>query len=183
MATPAWMLCQDLIVRIREEFVSETIETLDEEVKAGRMNIVGKLVTSEEGMEDAERKLFVINNIAEQIGAINREYHEYVDNAIAGGKDAAKIDEFRKFLLAASKIAMLVGYNRALGDWLEDTGMRMRDASVEWILEMTVDSEIRMEVLEFVVMDRKVLGSGLFTEAEISAMRKAIDSYKKRSGI
>lgn len=174
---PAWMLCEDILEKAREELVSEAVRTLEAEEEAGRVSVAGGMVTAQEGMEDAERKLFIIGNIADRIGEISAAYHDYADraaNAAAGG--AARIDDFRRFMLAASKIAMLVGYSRTLGGWIEDVGMHMKERTIREVLEGTLDSEDRLEALEFVVSGKETLFKGMFGDSELREMEGAVRS-------
>ncbi len=175
------MLCEDILERAREEMVSEAVRTLEMEEKAGRVSVAGRMVAAREGMEDAERKLFVIGNIADHMEEISGAYYGYVERAgDAAAAGAARIDDFGRFVLAASKIAMLVWYSRTLGDWIEDVSMHIKERTVMEVLEGTLGSEGRLEVLEFVISGKETLFKGIFDDKELREMDGAV---RARHGI
>ena len=176
---PAWMLCQDLLLRMKEACISEAIETLDNEVKNKRMKIEGDLVTAEEQSGALEKNLFIIKNITEHEGEMIDRYSNSIREMSSGEhindpRIVERIEELKKAILAIVKIATLSRYSSLFEEWMDDVGYHTKEQKIEDVLSATLQHGSRAEALEFFVKNKK-LSSG-FTQEEIDALVKALNT-------
>ncbi len=182
--TPAWLLCQDILIRGKEELVSEAIETLDGEMKGKRMDIIGDLVTASEETGGIERKLFIINNIMEHERDIWEKYNASIDALETrpesmSPKTVERIEELKKFLLAITQISMLMKYSRVLDQWFEDIGLHFKEKDPVKIFSDTINGEHRLEALQFLTTSKRMAAERLFSAHELSIMKEATGKYRQ----
>ncbi len=178
-STPAWMLCQDMLLRAKEAFIEEAIETLDKEIEAKRVDVKGNLVTSEEESGSLEKKLFIINNIA----ASEQEIIDRHTSAIRElernpgqltSQTIERIESLKKFLLAVAKISALTEYGAVFEEWADDVGHHTKEASAEKVLKSTISKDSRVGASEFLLKNKKI--SAIFSEGELDSIRKALSA-------
>jgi hypothetical protein len=179
---PAWLLCQDICARAQEELTSQAIETLDREIEAKRLKIDGHLVTADEGTNEIEKKLFVIGKIVDGEQEIYNNYMgmisklENSENELTG-KLVERIEELKRFLLAVSTISILMRYSKLFRNWFEDIGHHFKENSAENILFKTMNPS-RLEALEFITKNKRIIFENLFSENELNIMMNAAVKFK-----
>ncbi len=173
----AWIICEDLLVKVKAELANEAILTLQNEVKAGRMKVEGRLVSSEVPSDD-ERDLFVANEIAKDSATMLRDYGRYI--ADREGKpgispeEVEKIESAKKLMLAVEEISTLMHYRRVTEEWiLEIEGIPDIDDPVK-ILVSTIHGkeDDRFLVLDFTLKRKSIKEEKIFAEEE----RKILES-------
>ncbi len=175
----AWIVCEDLLVKVKAELANEAIITLQKEVKAGRMKVGGKLVSSEVSSDD-ERDLFVANEIAKESETMLHDYARYIkekesDKAKLTPDDVEKIDNAKKLMLAVEEIAMLIHYRMVTEEWiLEIEEMPNIDDPAKLLAStMHGKEDDRYSVLDFMLKRKSIKDEGIFTDEERKTMEDA----------
>jgi hypothetical protein len=177
----AWIMCEDLLVKVKTELANEAIITLQKEVQAGRMKVEGKLVSSIETQSDAERDLFVANEIAAESDKMLQSYSDYIkekeskpENLTA--EDVQKIEIAKKLMLAVGEISLLIRYRVVAEEWiLEIEGIPTINDPTE-LLAHTIHGkeDERFNVLDFALKRKSLIEEEIFTDNEREMMSKAL---------
>ena len=177
----AWIVCEDLLVKVKAELANEAILTLQNEAKAGRMKVEGRLVSTEVPSDD-ERDLFVANEIAKESAAMLRDYGRYiVQNEGKPGitpEEVGKIENAKKLMLAVEEIATLIHYRTVTEEWiLEIEGMPDIDDPVE-ILSSTIHGkdDDRFSVIDFILRRKSIREEKIFTGEERKMLESALNA-------
>jgi len=186
----AWIICEDLLVKLKTELANEAIITLQKEVKAGRMKIEGSIIPKNETQSDTERDLFVANEIAAESEKMLHGYANYINGKESGpgrltADEVVKIETAKKLMMAVQEISILINYRAVTEEWiLEIEGIPTINDPVK-ILASTMhgkDDE-RFHVLDFAVRRRSLIDEEIFTPQERnmmeSALKMADTSYSK----
>ena len=176
----AWIICEDLLVKVKAELANEAIITLQNEVKAGRMKVNGKLVSTEVP-SDAERDLFVANEIAKESETMLHEYSRYIkdkeaDRPKLAPGDVEKIENAKRLMLAVEEIAMLIHYRTIAEEWiLEIEGIPNIDDPAR-LLSSTMHGkdDTRFSVLDLALKRKSLIKERIFTEKEREIMLEAL---------
>lgn len=169
--TPAWMVCVDMLNRLKRELVTEAIDTLEREIEAGRVDIKGSLITLPDQPSEVEMKLFVIGKMIGGIDEIRHNYAKYASEIETKGEKAtsAEIENFersRKFIFAVEKISMLIHYSNMFDEWINDASMMVGTADGAKIIKETAKSKERKELVAFVLKNRTVVDEEILTREE-----------------
>ena len=113
---PAWILCNDLLIKLKNELANEAILAAEREIKEGRMDVKGSVITQPDQQSEGENLLFVVNNLIGERDGIHERYDPYIkelqDNPSKfDSKTAQRIESLRKFLLAVDEIYTLMHYS------------------------------------------------------------------------
>lgn len=159
----AWLLCEDLLVRIRGELISEALELLQKEIKEGRVAINGTLPGSQDsGASDTE--FFVIRRLIAERPGIMERYSAYVGRMPGKRLDDTEVhemEELKRFLSAIDGLALLVRLADVFGAWAGDMADAMDMKSVEDVLKATSQLRVeRGEALSTLLTDETFLKSG-----------------------
>lgn len=176
----AWIICEDLLVKVKAELANEAIITLQNEVKAGRMKVQGNLVSSEVS-SDEERDLFVANEIANESEKMLHDYSNYISekeknsSSLTPG-DVEKIEAAKKMMLAVEEISLLIGYRTVTEEWiLEIEGIPTIDDPVKLLAStMHGNEDHRFAVLDFTLNRKGIVKEKIFSDHERKMMEDAL---------
>ncbi len=176
----AWIICEDLLVKVKAELANEAIITLQKEVKAGRMKVSGNLVSTE-APSDEERDLFVANEIAKESEAMLRGYAVYInqkesDRGNLTAEDVEKIENAKRLMLAVEEITLLINYRVVAEEWiLEIEGIPQIDDPVKLLAStMHGKDDHRFAVLDFALRRKSLMEEKIFSDSERSMMEAAL---------
>lgn len=176
----AWIICEDLLVKVKAELANEAIITLQREVKAGRMKVSGRLVSAE-ASSDEERDLFVANEIAKESETMLRDYARYIkekesDRPRITSEEVEKIDNAKKLMLAVEEIATLIHYRTVTEEWiLEIEGIpNINDPTRLLASTMHGKEDERVSVLGFMLKRKSIKDEKIFAEEEREVMERAL---------
>ena len=171
---PAWLTCQELLIKMKEALVSEAIRVLHRELEAGRIKLNANWVNTEAPDEELKRDLLLLNKLSAEAPEMLRVQSEYVGAAErAGAADAdtvARIEAVKKLSLAVSYISLLMGRARVLEDWLSEIEGKPAGANAYALLSGSLNSD-RLETIAF-VMESRGVSEGLFSEDESGLLRR-----------
>ncbi|MEM0201840.1 MAG: hypothetical protein QXR73_01535 [Candidatus Micrarchaeaceae archaeon] len=178
---PAWLYCQDILLSIKEELIAEALDTLDQEIKEKRIDIKGSMVTAQEGSEDIEKKMFVIDNLRHRADEIRDRYKSYMsisesDKAKLEPDFVERLESMRKFLLAVTQVSMLMDYSDIFNEWANDMDHSPKMQSPVDMLASTIGEDGRYDALEFASKRQKLMEYLGEQDAEI--VRQALIKQK-----
>ncbi len=178
MSVAAWMQCEDMLNKIREELILEAVDTLHAEAAAGRIDIKGNVVTTPDKSGDLERDMFVINNLLEHESEMREKYTMYITEKESSGElDAyavGRIEELKKFLLALTEITTLMHYSHQVNAWIEDARkLSSMDDPVKIIAATMAHNEPRIELLAFVLKRKAFVKEEVLTDEERGILERA----------
>ena len=186
-AVPTWLYCQDILLSIKEELVAEALDTLEQEIKEKRIDIQGSMVTAQEGSEDVEKKMFVIDNLRHRADEIRERYKSYMsikdsDKAKLDPEFVGRLESMRKFLLAVTQISMLMDYSDIFNEWASSMDRGPKGVKPADLLASTIDEDGRREAMEFAAGSKKIME--YLGEEDAGIVKEAIASHKgaKSSG-
>lgn len=172
---PAWMLCEDIMTRLKDELVLEAVDMLHDEMKAGRMDMKGYVSLLPDKSNELQRDMYMINELIRREPEIIEHYRPLLDG-IDEEKDPKKVamaEGLMKFMLSVKAISTLMRLSSIAGMWAEDTGRYSNSDQLEEIMVKTARmDEERMEVLDFVLSRKKFLDSEALTPHEIGILKK-----------
>src|SRR5208283_2497604 len=118
----AWIVCEDLLVKVKTELANEAIITLQREVKEGRMKVQGSVIPKNEMQSDAERDLFVANEIAAESEKMLQSYADYIGSKESRpdkltAEEVQKIETTKKLMMAVQEISILINYRAVTEEW------------------------------------------------------------------
>lgn len=183
---PAWIICQDLVLKIKEELKNQAIIALENEIKEGRMKINGQVMTLDPENKEEERSMFLISNLIEHRAEMIRRYSDYISKNEAKGdlkpQDIINIESIKKLMLAINKIAMLIGYSNLLGMVYNDIGMKVRQETPSKILvELSKDYPDLSELLDFVLSYKPITDAGLLSQSDKIIIKEALVQMPKEN--
>ena len=174
--SPAWMVCEDLISRIKGELMHEAVELLHKEIGAGRIKVDGGLVTALEGTSEAEQDSFILGKLVAEEPMLMERYANYL-SAVGENSEpelVARIEELKKFLLAVSHISILVRHANSFSAWFEDAGKQVKISDPSEIFHLTaIGSKERKEALEYVANSKSFSKMTAFSEKDLGTVKKA----------
>lgn len=182
----AWIICQDLVLKIRDELKNQAIATLDNEIKEGRMKVNGQVLTLDPENKEEERSMFLISNLIEQHEEMIRGYSDYISKNEARDdlkpQDILNMESIKKLMLAMKKIVMLMGYSNLLGMVYNDIGMKVRQETPSKILvELSSDYPDLPELLNFVLSYKPIAEAGLLSQSDESIIKDALAQIPKEN--
>ncbi len=176
---PAWIDCEAMLVKMREELLDAAIKILNKEIEAGHIKVNGSALFSSEESSDVEQAMYLINNLIDDSGRLHKEYNDYLMKSEGKKLDEAsakKFEELQKFVLAVEQINMLMDYSNVLSSWAEVANKLIRARGNEEILKLTVASnEERRSVLEFFVNNKSTY-SEVLTSEELEMIKRVISA-------
>ncbi|MCL5099554.1 MAG: hypothetical protein M1158_00290 [Candidatus Marsarchaeota archaeon] len=179
---PAWILCSDLLIKLKNELANEAIAVLEGEIKAGRISIGGSVITQPDEQSDGENKLFVVNNLINDRVAMHEKYDfliaEFESNPSKfDGKTAERMEGLKKFVLAVDEMRMLMAYSQMMDRWAEETTHHVRENSISEIIRATMQDDAgRREALRFVLSLKSFIKESILSEQERQELAQAISS-------
>ncbi|MDE1855149.1 MAG: hypothetical protein KGH57_02405 [Candidatus Micrarchaeota archaeon] len=174
--TPAWMVCDAIISKMRDELLSQAVSVMRDQLDRKRISLEGQLpAMSEEGGEK-EKDAFLLSQIVKEHENIERRFSEYIDQAHVGKDSLQRIDELQKFLLELRQIVMLNDYSKACESWMADAEKELKEEAPDVLLAKTIkkDTRLRGEILKHVLKDKSIIEGGVFSDDERSIMENAL---------
>jgi len=176
--TPAWMACDDILTRIKDELILEAIDILHEEINAKRLVIEGYSPVVLERSEEMQRDIYLINNLMARAEEISKNYGKYFDsNAPAADADPIRIEELKRFLMSISGIRFLMDTAKVFESWSSDTGRYYAEKDPASIIRKTMGTGTEREkALEYILKSKKMLENEAVTEQELAMLKKAYET-------
>ena len=171
--TPAWMVCANLLNKIKSEFVTEAMEELDNQVAKKNIDIKGGLITLPERPEETDMKMFVIRKLLSEAGKIREMYSDAAMSEINDSKGVEQRERSRIFLLGVEKIVLLMHYESLIDGWSYDVGKMAYTKNAADIIRGTANSE-RMELIRFVLGSKTMIRENVLTEEERDILGSAV---------
>ncbi len=179
--SPAWILCEDLLVRIKEELISEAMRALDRELKSGNIKVNGSLITSAEQDKENEQSLFLINHLIKERQSMHERYNRYMSesNERYDAETISRIDALKRFMLSVDAIALLMDYVNVIDSWIKDISIEVKPSSISDILTKTSESnDKRRELIDFVSKRRRFLDEHVVGSEEYAILSKIAQSQR-----
>ncbi len=176
---PAWMLCEDMITRLKDELILEAIDMLHEELKAGRVDISGYVSLLPDKPDELQKDMYIIGNLVQRESEIEAMYGPLIANA-PNEKDPRKVERMeglRKFMLSVRAISTLMRLSEVAGEWAQSTGRYSRYVNIGEILSRSMQEDgARCELVDFVLSSVRFLRSEALTGDEIGIVKQARSS-------
>jgi hypothetical protein len=171
-----WMACEDIITRLKDELVLEAIDILQDEIKAGRMDIKGYVSLLPDRSDEIQRNMYIINNLRMREHEIVEQYRPYLGEMEERDPDKLKrMEDLKKFVLSVGAISTLMRFSDVAGVWADDTGRYPDLDDTEEIMVNTIrGAEDRIEVLEFALSSSKFMKSEAISDEEAAMLRRAL---------
>ena len=173
---PAWMLCEEMITRLKDELILEAIDILHEELKAGRIEISGFVPLLPDKHDELQKDMYMIGNLVQREAEIEAQYGPLVDDA-SNGKDPERVarrEELWKFILSVRAISTLMRLGEVAREWAQDTGQYSGQRNMNDILSRSMNKQsARCELVDFVLSSRRFCKSEALTDDEIGIIRQA----------
>src|SRR5271167_1748135 len=106
----AWLLCEDIFNRIKNELITQAMDTLQIAIDAKIIEVSGSLVTLPDKPGETEMQMFIINRLVGEKDSILERYKAHM--AIEPDKNdpnaVIQKERLKKFLLCVEQISMLM---------------------------------------------------------------------------
>ena len=174
---PAWLVCDGILSKARDELLSQAIRTMREQVEKKRLSLEGEPVSVNEAASQQEKDMYFLEQLVQERERMEKRFAEYIEAASIGEKDRARIDELQRFLLALKQIALLHRYSGVCGAWLVDAERELREPEPAMLLAGTASRVIpeRKEVLAYLATNKELENERVFTDQEKSIIKKALE--------
>lgn len=183
---PAWLACEDILTRTKDELVLEAIDILRSEMKAGRIDIKGYVAALPEKGQELEQDLFIVNNLIARAPEIREQYKSYLkseaDGKITDPETIARGEGLRRFLMSVDAIDLLMKFSRAFGMWADDVGIysTLKDPVDIMVKTANMDDD-RIEALEFTLASKTFEKNEALSNEERQVLEETL-ANSKRSG-
>ncbi len=172
--SPAWMLCEELMVKVKEAMVSEAIRVLHEEIDSGRIKLNAGWVNTESQTEELERAMFLINRLVEEAPKMLEAQSKYIaaaeaQDAKADAKTIENIESMKRLGMAVSYISALIGHVGVIDGWIKGIGNVPHINDMESVLKETLNEE-RLNTVKFIIAT-KALSRDLLSEDEARLLK------------
>lgn len=176
---PAWLVCEDIFGRIKTELITQAMDTLQEAINSKVIEINGSLMTQPDRSSDTEMRMFIINKLLEEKENIIARYGSHADtdkNVATTPEEVRQRERLRKFLFAVEQISLLMDYSKQFDEWMNDISMQVSAPDPGSVLKNTVKgSNHRIELMNYVLSNRKMGTENILTETEREMIKKAIE--------
>ena len=177
---PAWIMAQDLLTKLKYEFANREISLLYDEIKAGRVDFKGALVTDPDKSNENEKYAFMISHLIEERSKIHEMYDSYLKDAdnINDPNLLSRVEGLKKFILAVDSIAVLEDYKKEMDDWILDASLSITDSNPSDIIYNTLlNSPKRQEIAEFSITN-PYFKNEVLSKDEYALIKNAYDKAK-----
>lgn len=180
--TPAWIICQDILVKAKEEFMTEALEMLERSIEEGNIAISGYVLSDPEKHQEQERNLFVLNQIVSRHDEMHKRFASELSALESrGARDAMTIraiEKLKRFLLTLTKITTLVEYSKEIDEWINDVGMMVSAGNPsDVILGSAENYSVRKAILAQLTKNAGRLYERIFSAGE----RRILDDAYNRA--
>ena len=180
---PAWLVCEDILTRVKDELILEAVDILRKEMKEGRIDIKGYVAALPDKGQELEQDLFMVNNLISNANDIRSQYKAYLEKESKGGIDSPEViargEGLRRFLMAVDAIEMLMHLSRGYGMWADDTGVysSLKDP-VDVMRKSAMLDEGRAEALRFVLSSKSFASSEALENDEVQVLEETYEWIK-----
>lgn len=176
--------CEDLLIRIKNEFVSMAMVVLDKEIKRGTIKLNGSIISPTDKNKENEEFLFIINNLIKERESIHKKYDNLLslptDNLTS--KIVNRTESLKKFLLTIDTIYILINYSNIIDSWIKDVLMDINGDSIEGILKNTINCNIhRIEAFDFIANRNDFIEQKVINELEFTIIKNITKSQIKNN--
>jgi hypothetical protein len=173
---PAWLVCDGILSKARDELLSQAIRTMYEQVERKRLSLEGEPLSVNESTSQHEKDMYFLEQLLQERERMEKRFAEYIEGASIGEKDRARIDELQQFLLALKQISLLYTYSGVCDAWLVDAEKGLRETEPAALLASTaaLGAPERKDVLAYLASSRELEGEGIFTDQEKGIIKKAL---------
>ncbi len=172
--TPAWMVCTDLLNKIKSELVTEAMEELDNQIAKKNIDIKGALITLPERPGETDMKMFVIRRLLSEAKKIREMYSETATTSdVNDSRIVEQRERSRIFLLGVEKIVLLMHYESMIDSWSYDVGKMAGMENAVEIIRGTASAE-RTDLIRFVLGSKTMIKENVLAEDERSILESAI---------
>lgn len=163
------ILCEDLLIRIRDEFVSMAMVILDKEIKKGTIKLNGSIMIPTDKNKENEEYLFMMNNLIRERKSIHEKYDIFLSSNTDNQTSQAinRKESLKKFLMTVDTIYILMNYSDIINSWIKDVLIDIGGRSIKEILKSTINNNIqRTEVLDFITNKNNFVEQKVISESE-----------------
>jgi hypothetical protein len=172
--TPAWMVCTNLLNKIKSELVTEAMEELDNQISKRNIDVKGTLITLPERPEETDMKMFIIRKLVSEVGKIRELYSDLAKSDSNDSKIVEQRERSRIFLLGVEKIVLLMHYESMIDSWSYDVGkMAGLNDAVE-VMKGTLENPEREELIRFVLGSNKMIEEKVLSDDERDILERTI---------
>ena len=179
----AWLIAQDILTKVKSEFVAEAMEILHVEIDEKRIAVKGNLGILPDKNAEADNDLFIIRNMIENRDQMHETYSRYLDMSPGqklDAKQAKRIEDLRKLMLAVSQISLLMEYADTVDGWVRDASQRITEKDAGVVLaDSVLGNETRLEMLDFILRSKRYLKEELLSSKERKILEKAVTLASK----
>ncbi len=174
---PAWLVCEDILNRIKAELITQAMDVLQEAINSKAIEVNGSLVTLPDRPSDTDMYMFIINKLIEEKGNIIDRYRSYLSNdGINQNPDnVQRRERLKKFLLSVEQISLLMQYSQVFNTWIHDVALQINATDPSDVIKNTLrENEPRMDVLNYVLNNKKIENEHILTEKEREILKSSI---------
>jgi hypothetical protein len=175
----AWLLCQDMLNKAKNELVTQAIETLHDEINAKNIEINGSLISLPDKPKETEMDMFIINKLLGEEEKMKEMYGNYIksketDSIALSASMVERMEKLKKFLLSIEKISILMHYSNMIDAWMNDIGMHAAAKDPAAIIAKTCEKEEqRLKILEYLLKNSTITKEQIFTQSERKILENA----------
>ena len=176
-SSPAWMICDDVLTRVKDELILEAIDILHDEINAHRLIIEGYNPVMLDRSIEMERDMYLIKNLTERSEEISKNYSKYfTGEQTADWADPERLEELKKFLMSVSGIRILMEMADVFEGWSSDTGRYYKETDPKQIIAKTMGKgSDREKALEYVLKSKKFTENEAVSADELDMLRKGME--------
>lgn len=176
---PAWIICEDILIKIKEELILEAVDVLKKEISNKSIEIDGKFITTPDKPSETGQDMFIIYNLLSREEEIRSRYQGYI-NELEKGKNnldyslLTRIEDLKKFLLSLTQLAILMNFAKVLELWINDVTKEMRIKEPSGILVKTINQDPqRIDALRFILNSTTFAKSNILAGDEYNILKTA----------
>ncbi len=174
---PAWLVCDGIIAKARDELLSQAISVMHEQLDKKRISLEGELTVVDEANSEREKDRFLLSQLVKEHANIEKKFSSYLEEAKISKQDANRMQELERFLLELRQIMLLSDYAKACESWLVEVEKALSEKAPERILASTIKKEPqqRREILEYLLKNKALAKDRIFTEEDKEIINKALN--------
>ncbi|MDE1851748.1 MAG: hypothetical protein KGH69_03620 [Candidatus Micrarchaeota archaeon] len=179
--TPAWLLCEDILTKTKDEMILEAIDILHEQIDAKRIDIQGYVPVLMDRSEELQKDMFIINNMLANREQIRGQYSSYINKETKDPALLSRIEELKRLVMAVDAIEFLMGMSHVFESWAEETGRYGTLKDPAELLRRSMSNSQRKEALEYVLSSKKFKDNDALSEKELSLLKDVLNGKKQAS--
>ncbi|MDE1823400.1 MAG: hypothetical protein KGH50_03680 [Candidatus Micrarchaeota archaeon] len=172
--TPAWMLCEDMLTKAKDELILEAIDILHEQINEKRIDIQGYVPVLMDKSEELQKDMFIINNMLANKEQIKSQYASYLGKDTKDPSELSRIEELKKLVMAMDAIDFLMAMSHVFESWAEETGNYPAVKDPLQLLKKGMTNEQRIEALKYILSSKKFRENEALTESEMTLLNQAL---------